>query len=166
MSAIIDGSVGSQFPTTIGVGNATPSTSGAGITFPATASASSNANTLDDYEEGTWTPSVTSSAGSITTSSVASAKYTKIGNAVNICVDVSIANIGTASGGLTISMPFTTSAASAAYGREYNNAGYGMDGRIQANATTLDLYNTKSDNGNAFAGGSGVAFVINLTYFA
>jgi hypothetical protein len=42
--------------TTIGVGGATPSASGAGITFPATQSASSDANTLDDYEEGTWTP--------------------------------------------------------------------------------------------------------------
>lgn len=37
---------------TISVGAATPSTSGAGITFPATQSASTNANTLDDYEEG------------------------------------------------------------------------------------------------------------------
>ena len=42
--------------TTIGVGAATPSASGAGITFPATQSASTDANTLDDYEEGTWTP--------------------------------------------------------------------------------------------------------------
>ena len=42
---------------TISVGNATPSSSGAGITFPATQSASTDANTLDDYEEGTWTPS-------------------------------------------------------------------------------------------------------------
>jgi hypothetical protein len=40
----------------IGLGGATPTTSGTGITFPATASASTNANTLDDYEEGTWTP--------------------------------------------------------------------------------------------------------------
>ena len=44
--------------TTIGVGGATPSTSGAGITFPATQSASTDANTLDDYEEGTFTPTV------------------------------------------------------------------------------------------------------------
>ena len=43
-----------KFPATIGVGNATPAASGAGISFPATASASSDANTLDDYEEGTW----------------------------------------------------------------------------------------------------------------
>jgi hypothetical protein len=37
----------------------TPSSaSGSGISFPATQSASSDANTLDDYEEGTWTPTV------------------------------------------------------------------------------------------------------------
>ena len=34
------------------------SQTGTGITFPATQSASSNANTLDDYEEGTWTPTI------------------------------------------------------------------------------------------------------------
>ena len=138
---------------------------GGQLKFPATQIASGDGNTLDDYEEGTWTPSVTSTAGSITTSSVTSAKYTKIGNAINICVDVYLANIGTASGGLLISMPFTTIAASAAYGREYNAAGYGMDGRVEANATSLQMYNTKTDNGNAFAGGNGIAFVINLTYF-
>jgi hypothetical protein len=38
----------------IGLGGATPTTSGTGITFPATASASTNANTLDDYEEGNF----------------------------------------------------------------------------------------------------------------
>ena len=82
MSAIIDGSVGSQFPTTIGVGNATPSTSGAGITFPATQSASTDANTLDDYEEGTWTPTLTASSGSATYTSSTAGSYQKIGNRV------------------------------------------------------------------------------------
>jgi len=38
-----------SFGTTIGVGGATASASGAGISFPATQSASSDANTLDDY---------------------------------------------------------------------------------------------------------------------
>ena len=38
------------------------------------------ANTLDDYEEGTWTPTV-SSAGSVTGED---AKYTKIGNLVHV----------------------------------------------------------------------------------
>lgn len=51
------------FNTTIGVGGATASNSGSGVTFPATQSASTNANTLDDYEKGTWTPTDASGAG-------------------------------------------------------------------------------------------------------
>jgi hypothetical protein len=71
--------------TTIGVGNATPSTSGAGITFPATQSASTDANTLDDYEEGTWTPRLADAAsGGTSNTSGSSGWYTKIGNQVTI----------------------------------------------------------------------------------
>jgi hypothetical protein len=66
--------------TTIGVGGATPSGSGSGITFPATQSASSDANTLDDYEEGTWTPTDGSGAGLTFTAGLGS--YTKIGRMV------------------------------------------------------------------------------------
>ena len=65
---------------TIGVGGATPAASGAGITFPASQSASTDANTLDDYEEGTWTPVITDG----TTSKSGSGTYTKIGNTVRI----------------------------------------------------------------------------------
>ena len=68
-----------KFATTIGVGNATPAASGAGITFPATQSDSSDANTLDDYEEGTWTPTL--GAGSLT---ITNATYTKIGVQVTL----------------------------------------------------------------------------------
>jgi hypothetical protein len=62
------------------VGGATAAASGAGITFPAAVSASSDANTLDDYEEGDWTPTDASGA-SLTFTSV-NATYTKIGNQV------------------------------------------------------------------------------------
>ena len=65
------------FATTIGVGGATPAASGAGITFPSTASASSDANTLDDYEEGTWTPVINGF-----TAPSGSGWYTKIGRQV------------------------------------------------------------------------------------
>jgi len=74
------------FATTIGVGGATPAASGAGITFPATQSASSNANTLDDYEEGTFTATVNYDGGSFTAES---AQYTKIGRNVTILINVS-----------------------------------------------------------------------------
>jgi hypothetical protein len=98
--------------TTIGVGGATPSTSGSGISFPATASASTNANTLDDYEEGTWTPVVvgTSTAGTASYVSQANAIYTKIGRAVTIQVWLEWSS-GTGTGDLRMSgLPFTVNA--------------------------------------------------------
>jgi hypothetical protein len=58
---------------------ATPQT-GTGITFPATQSASSNANTLDDYEEGSFTFTGTG----FTTSPTKTAYYTKIGDQVTV----------------------------------------------------------------------------------
>jgi hypothetical protein len=71
------------FASTIGVGGATAAASGAGITFPATQSASSNANTLDDYEEGTWTPTI-SILVNITNATWLGGKYIKIGNLVTV----------------------------------------------------------------------------------
>jgi hypothetical protein len=63
------------------------SAAGAGqIQFPATQNASSNANTLDDYEEGTWTPTV--SSGTFSTTS--SGRYTKIGRQVTVIIDGSL----------------------------------------------------------------------------
>jgi len=67
---------------TFGVGAADPSASGVGITFPASQSDSSNANTLDDYEEGTWTPTVTLNTGTGTNYTIGTATYTKTGRVV------------------------------------------------------------------------------------
>jgi len=93
--------------TTIGVGAATPSTSGAGITFPATQSASSDANTLDDYEEGTWTPSV----GGTATYNTGNTKgfYTKIGRQVTINFSVQVTSLGTGAADRVINAPFACS---------------------------------------------------------
>ena len=70
-------------PTTISVGGVTPSTSGSGISFPATQSASSDANTLDDYEEGTWT-TTTGAATNLSGLTLQQARYTKVGRLVTI----------------------------------------------------------------------------------
>jgi hypothetical protein len=91
--------------TTLGVGNATPSGSGSGITFPATQSASTDANTLDDYEEGTWTPSL----GGDTTYTFQTAKYTKIGRMVTVSMYLTTSNIGTGSTTTVSGLPFTCS---------------------------------------------------------
>jgi hypothetical protein len=61
------------------------SATGTGITFPATQSASSDANTLDDYEEGTWTPTLIDNGfNNGATLSSATGTYTKIGRCVTI----------------------------------------------------------------------------------
>ena len=97
--------------TTIGVGGATPSTSGSGITFPATVSLSTNANTLDDYEEGTWTPSL----GGNTTYLIQEGKYTKIGNRVFVTAQIQVTTIGTGSTTTVSGLPFTTQNQECAY---------------------------------------------------
>jgi len=97
--------------TTIGVGGATPAASGAGITFPATQSASTDANTLDDYEEGTWTLQIQGGSTAGTTSySVRSAIYTKIGNVVTITFYVAFSS-ATGTGAMNITgLPFASGA--------------------------------------------------------
>jgi hypothetical protein len=103
---------GIQILNCLGVGNATPSTSGAGITFPATQSASSDANTLDDYEEGTWTPTWGGSTVNPTVTYDVNrfGKYTKIGNVVYISARVGISTTAGGSGNAEIrGLPFTVS---------------------------------------------------------
>ena len=101
-----------QFKSTVGVGGTAGSTSGAGITFPATQNASSNANTLDDYEEGAWTPSV----GGNATYSVQEGSYTKIGRMVYLNFDMRISTLGTGSAQYIIpsSLPFPFTGAGSA----------------------------------------------------
>jgi hypothetical protein len=100
------------FASTIGVGGATAAASGAGITFPAMQSASTDANTLDDYEEGTFQPSWSSTSASFTyDANFRHGRYTKIGNTVyfNIYISTSGAPTGTTSNRLRITgLPFTS----------------------------------------------------------
>ena len=97
--------------TTMGVGGATPSGSGSGITFPATQSASSDANTLDDYEEGTWTPTDASAAGLTLTTQYA--KYTKIGNMVYFCAEITYPSNSDGNRVSVGGLPFTSNSAMA-----------------------------------------------------
>jgi len=92
----------------IGIGSATPS-SGIGIAFPATQLASSNANTLDDYEEGTWTPNLTGDGGgSGQTYTAQTGTYTKVGRVVTVGFYINLSAKGTITGNVIISnLPFT-----------------------------------------------------------
>ena len=89
---------------------------GVGIVFPSAQSASTDANTLDDYEEGTWTPTISSGTGTPTTVTVNSAGYTKIGRQVTVNVDFSVIDKGTAAGVFLFTLPFAQSASFAPAG--------------------------------------------------
>lgn len=115
-----------SFTTTIGVGAATASASGAGISFPATQSASSDANTLDDYEEGTWTPTITfggNSAGQTFSSS--GATYVKVGQMVLVQMNVFFSNKGSSTGNANVTgLPFTQNGSAFAMGSFAADGGF------------------------------------------
>ena len=98
----------------IGLLDLSASTAGQ-IKFPATQNASADANTLDDYKEGTWTPAMTAStSGTITLSAPTNTGlYTKIGREVTAYALCSVSSVSSPVGELRITgLPFANSAAS------------------------------------------------------
>jgi hypothetical protein len=85
----------------IGLGTAVAS-NGTGLAFPATQSASSDVNTLDDYEEGTFTPTCS------TTTTVALGTYVKVGSLVLFSIRLTVTS-NASSSAFTIAMPFAAS---------------------------------------------------------
>lgn len=86
-------------PTVTGLLNST----GGQIQFPAVQVPSSNANTLDDYEEGTWTPTLQFGGASTgITYSTQTGTYIKIGRSVTLQARITLTSKGSATGNATI----------------------------------------------------------------
>jgi len=118
------------------------SANGTGITFPATQSASTDANTLDDYEEGTWTVTVTPSTGSLTAYNQAG-QYTKVGRLVTLNFYFQITTLGTAGGAATITgLPFSAATSAISAGSASENAVSGIAGVVHSQSTTSLLVKT------------------------
>lgn len=83
-----------------------------GIIFPATQNASSDVNTLDDYEEGNWTPTDTSGAG--LTFTTPTGHYQKVGNTVRAWGNVTYPVTANASAARIGGLPFTVANTEAA----------------------------------------------------
>lgn len=102
----------------LGVGGATGSPNGSGILFPATADPSSDVNMLDEYEEGTFTPTWYGATTAGTTTYVADGQkgeYTKIGRLIFYSIFLNISN-STGTGQVRIGgLPFNA----------WNNTTYG-----------------------------------------
>jgi len=82
---------------------------GGQIAFPATAVPSAEPNTLDDYQEGTWTVGIAFGGAVVgITYAYQAGYYTKIGNIVTISGYVQLTSKGTSVGDATITgLPFT-----------------------------------------------------------
>jgi len=131
------------------------------IKFPATQSASSDANTLDDYEEGTWTPTFVASGTnftSITYDASTNGNYIKIGSLVYVTgwLMTDAVTAGSASGSLLIDgLPFTS--ASGSYKESSGSIGFSSafttnqpsSNFVSPNTTRLALYYRSTSNGSS-----------------
>lgn len=102
------------------------------IAFPATQNPSSNANTLDDYEEGTWTPVADfATHGNLSTAySTQTGWYTKIGDMVFAEYEITTTTFTftTASGNFEVTgLPFTVDSVGMSMGAT-EGTGYGSSG--------------------------------------
>jgi len=78
---------------------------GTGIAFPAAQSASSDVNTLDDYEEGSFTPTL----GGTSTYAQQAGSYKKVGGLVYVSGILQVTTLGTGSASQMSGFPFTCS---------------------------------------------------------
>jgi hypothetical protein len=132
----------------------------AGVTLGTAAGVYAAANTLDDYEEGTWTPALANIGTGTYTHQVG--RYTKIGNLVTASVHIDINVLGTASGSVDITnLPFTASAVSNNYGsassihaQNFTTAAEGLNVLINPNTAVA----------NVFSGSGATSAAVNLTH--
>ncbi len=123
------------------------------VAFPATQVASADANTLDDYEEGSWTAVYEDGSGNAATMTANTGKYTKIGDLVWATFQCRSSSLGSMSGGVRITgLPFTTAnnstypSASIGYFHHLDiTAGQAVYGSMSPNTAYIELYLT--DNG-------------------
>jgi hypothetical protein len=131
------------------------STTGCGIAFPSTQVASSDVNTLDDYEEGTWTPADASGASLSLT--VNAARYTKVGRLVTLAFFVTYP---TNSNGLSVKIsgaPFAGiggyTGISSTFGTDSGLSNYNIyfDGTFIFIASNTNTYPTNANMSGKFA---------------
>jgi len=140
--------------TTMGVGGATPSGSGSGITFPAAQSASSDANTLDDYEEGTWTPT------SPVTLTASTNTYRKIGSVVFLNAFISVSSNANGATFIINGLPFAVVGVTASVGC-FTNTGTALYAYMDSGGIYV---RDSSNNSRTCAGLSGNFVAFQLSY--
>ncbi len=150
-----------------------------GITFPATAVAASDANTLDDYEEGTFTPTIGGSiADGTPTYTNQVGVYTKIGNLLFFSIFLQVSGKSGLDGSISIkNLPFTSSStgitavcSTMQNGIALTGGATQLSGRISASTTAVELLSHGAvtyngiDDADINVGGSGMIVVLSGSY--
>ena len=130
----------------------------AGITLGTAAGVYSAANTLTDYEEGTWTPVITDLTNNATLA-IAIATYTKVGNKVHVQGRIQLSSLGSVTGTVYLSgLPFNSKAISNNFGALTVGRATGIsitagsvvvgDLRVNLNYVILSLWDATTGNTN------------------
>ena len=144
---------------------------GVGVTFPAAQIVSSDANCLDDDEEGTWTGTLAGGTTNPTIPVTATGRYTKVGRQVSVQIAFeTVSNVG-ASGSISITgLPFANAAlrvigaAGAFTGATFSGT---LISQIESAASSILFYGVISNSAWTAATHNPVAgafFWANLTY--
>jgi hypothetical protein len=148
----------------LSTGNITPGTAAKGVNFTAnTPAAGKTSQLLNWYEEGTWTPTVVSTGGTIT-SYTASGAYTRIGRQVTLTYDLLITNNGTGSSSLRFSgIPFNSGATyrGSGAGGEVAVVGIATVGFFVGSTTSFDVIAANW----TYPGGTNYRLIGTMTYF-
>lgn len=109
----------------------------AGMVFSATGLNNVVSGNLGYVDWITYTPTITSTSGTITTLGTVVAKYQKVNKTVTISLDIPITTNGTGAGIINVSSPFQAASAAAFAGREVNTTGAALSANIAATSSTI-----------------------------
>lgn len=144
------------------------------LKFPTSQNASADANTLDDYEEGTWTATLTCGTSGTITLSGNAGTYTKIGRAVTVTALLTVDSVSSPVGSLTLGgLPFAAvtgaefRSAPGIYANTMEVTAQCMVGILNNAATTMLIRNLYDGNAGNAAGviKAGTTLGIGLMYF-
>ena len=111
---------------------------GGQLAFPATQAASAVANTLDDYEEGTWTPADGSGAGLSLT--VTGAQYVKIGQLVFVSAYITYPSTADGTAAKLSGLPFTNNSIQAGLSLGWTDKAALFTIMVTGSATTIEFF--------------------------
>ena len=122
------------------------------LAFPATQNPSANVNVLDDYEEGTFIPTILfgGAAVGVTYGAATTGRYTKIGRSVTVSLMLTLTSKGSSAGQAQIAgLPFIAlndtifSGVAVGWAAQMTYSG-SVTGLVQPNSSRMNFYATNS----------------------